>query len=107
MIVSTSEHLPGKKIIRTLGLATGNTIRCTHLGADIKAMIQNLVGGEIDEYTGMIAQAREQAIDRMKDRAREMGANAIIGMRFSTTEVMHGAAEILAYGTAVWVEEDG
>jgi uncharacterized protein YbjQ (UPF0145 family) len=106
MIVSTSECLPGKKIVRVIGLAAGNTIRCTHLGTDIKAMLQNLVGGEISDYTSMIAQAREQAIDRMIERAREMGANAIIAMRFSTTEVMHGAAEILAYGTAVWAEDE-
>jgi uncharacterized protein YbjQ (UPF0145 family) len=105
MIVSTSESLAGKKIVRVLGLTKGNSIRCTHVGTDIKAMLQNLVGGEINEYTAMIAQARDQAVDRMVDQAREMGANAIVAMRFSTTEVMHGAAEILAYGTAVWAED--
>lgn len=104
MIVVTTESLPGKKIVKVLGLAKGSTIRCTHVGTDLMAVLRNLVGGEIPEYTRVIAQAREQAIDRMVEQARQMGANAVVSMRFSTTEVMRGAAEILAYGTAVWVE---
>ena len=104
MIVVTTDEVPGKKIVKVLGLASGSTIRCTHLGTDLMALLRNIAGGEIPEYTSMIAQAREQALDRMVERARQMGANGVVAMRFSTTEVMRGAAEILAYGTAVWIE---
>ena len=104
MIVVTSEHIPGKKIVRTIGLVRGNTIRARHVGSDISAALRNIVGGEITEYTKMIAESREQALDRMVAEAKERGANAIIMTRFSTSSMMQGAAELLVYGTAVIVE---
>jgi uncharacterized protein YbjQ (UPF0145 family) len=84
----------------------GNTIRARHLGKDIMAGLKNLVGGEITEYTKLMAESREQAIDRMKDEAQRLGANAIITVRFTTSMIMGGAAELLAYGTAVLVEDE-
>lgn len=104
MIVTPSASIAGHRIVKTLGLARGNTIRARHLGKDILAGLKNLVGGEIEEYTKMMAEAREQAIDRMIAEARSMGANAIVDARFSTSYVMSSAAEIVAYGTAVVVE---
>ncbi len=106
MIVTTTETIAGKRIVRTLGLARGNTIRTRHLGKDLMAVFRNLVGGEVSEYTKMMAEAREQALDRMVAEARDLGANAVIAVRFMTTEMMQGAAELLAYGTAVVVEDD-
>ena len=103
MIVVTTEHIEGKRITETLGLARGNTIRARHMGRDIMAGLRNIVGGEVKEYTVMLAQAREEAIQRMIERAEEMGANAIVGTRFVTSMVMSGAAEMVAYGTAVKV----
>ncbi|MFQ5771320.1 MAG: YbjQ family protein [bacterium] len=103
MTVATSGVIANKKIVKTLGLVKGNTIRARHLGKDIVAALKNLVGGEIEEYTKLMAEAREQAIDRMKAAAEEMGANAIIDVRFSTSYIMGMASEILAYGTAVVV----
>ncbi|MDQ7054255.1 MAG: YbjQ family protein [candidate division KSB1 bacterium] len=103
MIVVTSSEIAGKKIVKTLGLVRGNTIRARHLGKDIIAGLKNIVGGEIEEYTKLLAEAREQALDRMKTAAAEMGANAVIDVRFSTSYVMGMASEILAYGTAVVV----
>lgn len=105
MIVCTTGSIEGKRIVRTLGLARGNTVRARHVGRDIAAGLRNLVGGEISEYTKLLAEAREQAIDRMVAEAREMGANAVVEVRFSTSEVMTSAAELLAYGTAVVVED--
>lgn len=107
MIMSTADHIPGKKIMKTFGLVRGNTIRARHLGKDIMAGLKNLVGGEIMEYTKLMAESREQAIDRMVDDAKRLGANAIIGIRFTTSMVMSAAAELLAYGTAVLVEDEG
>lgn len=104
MIVVTTNEIPGKRIVRVFGVARGSTIRCKALGEDFLATLRNWVGGEIPEYTSMIAEAREQAFDRMIEHAQSMGANAILAMRFSTTEVVQGAAEILAYGTAVTLE---
>ncbi|NIR49963.1 YbjQ family protein [candidate division KSB1 bacterium] len=104
MIITTSGSIAGKNIVQTLGLVRGNTIRARHLGRDIVAGLKNLVGGEIEEYTKMLAEAREQAIDRMTDSANEMGANAIVDVRFTTSYVMGMASEILAYGTAVVVK---
>jgi len=104
MIVVTSNDIPGKQIVRVFGVARGSTVRCKPIGEDLMAALRNLVGGEITEYTSMIAEAREQAFDRMVNHANEMGANAVVAMRFSTAEVVQGAAEILAYGTAVWIE---
>ena len=104
MIITTTNHIEGKNIVSTLGLVKGNTIRARHIGHDIMAGLKNIVGGEISDYTKMIAEAREQAIDRMVDNANELGANAIIGVRFTTSSVMQGAAELLAYGTAVIID---
>jgi len=101
MIITTSGQIEGKKITRTVGLVKGSTIRAKHLGKDIIASLRGLAGGEITEYTRMMAEAREQAIQRMVEDAEEKGANAIVGMRFTTSMVMQNAAEILAYGTGV------
>jgi uncharacterized protein YbjQ (UPF0145 family) len=104
MIVVTTEHIEGKRITETLGLVRGSTIRARHIGRDIMAGLRNVVGGEVKEYTVMLAQAREEALQRMIEQAEKMGANAIIGTRFVTAMVMTGAAEMVAYGTAVKVE---
>ncbi len=101
MIISTTEMVPGREISEVLGLARGNVIRAKHLGFDIVATLRNLVGGEVREYTKLMAEAREQALDRMIAQARELNADAIVGVRFTTSMVMAGAAEILAFGTAV------
>jgi uncharacterized protein YbjQ (UPF0145 family) len=104
VVISTSEQIEGKRIIETLGLVKGNTIRAKHLGRDIMANLRHLVGGEIVGYTEMMVEAREQATQRMIDEAIKKGADAIVGMRYATSMVMSGAAEVLAYGTAVRVE---
>jgi uncharacterized protein YbjQ (UPF0145 family) len=106
MIVSTTDSLPGRRIVRILGLVRGNTIRARHIGRDIQAVIRNIAGGEIREYTKMLGESREQALDRMTDEAEALGANAVVGVRFTTSMVMSGAAEIMCYGTAVRYEED-
>ncbi len=106
MIVTTSESIAGMRIVRTLGLVRGNTTRGRHLGRDFIARLRGLVGGEIAEYTKLVAESREQALDRLVEEARELGANAVITLRFATSEVARGAAELLAYGTAVVVEEE-
>jgi len=106
MIVTTTADIHGKRIVRTLGIARGNTIRARHLGRDIVAGLRNLVGGEISEYTKLLAESREQALDRMVEEASSLGANAVVEVRFTTSEVMSGAAELLAYGTAVVVEDE-
>jgi len=106
MIVTTSEHITGKRVVKTLGLVKGNTIRARHIGRDIGAMFRNIVGGEVKEYTKLLAEAREQALDRMIDDAKSRGANAIIMARYSTSAVMQGAAELLAYGTAVVIQDE-
>jgi uncharacterized protein YbjQ (UPF0145 family) len=104
MIVVTSSTIPGKEIKKTFGIVRGNTVRARHIGKDILAVLKNVVGGEIQEYTKLLAESREQSIDRMKDAARELGANAIVDVRFSTSYLMQNAAEILVYGTAVYAE---
>jgi len=106
MIVTTNERISGHRVVRTLGLVRGNTIRARHIGRDITAAFRNLVGGEVSEYTKLLAEAREQALDRMVEEAKELGANAVIMLRFSTSMVMQGAAELLAYGTAVVIEPE-
>lgn len=106
MIVVTSHTIAGKRIVRTVGLVRGNTIRARHVGRDFMAGLKGLVGGEISEYTKMIAEAREQALDRMVEDAEANGANAIVGVRLTTASMMQGAAELLAYGTAVVVEDE-
>lgn len=104
MIIVNTDIIPGKKVVKVLGLVKGNTIRARHLGRDIAAGLKNLVGGEIRDYTKMMAESREQALDRMIEEAESMGANAIITVRFSTSMIMQSASEILAYGTAVIIE---
>ena len=106
MIVCTSSHVAGQRVVKTLGLATGNTIRARHIGRDILAVFKNIVGGEIEEYSKMLGESREQALDRMCAHAKEMGANAVIDTRFSSSYVMGSASEILAYGTAAVLEPD-
>jgi len=106
MIVVSDNHIVGKRVVRTLGLVRGNTIRARHLGKDVLAVMRNLVGGEISEYTKMMAEAREQALDRMVEEAEELGANAIVCTHFMTSMLMQGAAELLAYGTAVVIEDE-
>lgn len=106
MIVTTTDAIPGYKIEKVLGLVRGNTIRARNIGRDILAVIKNLVGGEISDYTKMLAEAREQALDRLREEALEKGANAVVALRFASAQVMAGAAELLAYGTAVVVAED-
>ena len=104
MIITTSNEIPGMKIVKTLGLVKGNTIRARHIGRDIMALFRHIGGGEVTDYTKMMAESREQALDRMTREAENLGANAVICLRISTSYIMSGAAEILAYGTAVVVE---
>ncbi len=101
MIIVTTPTIAGKTITETLGLVKGNTIRARNIGRDIIAGFKNITGGEIEEYTKLLGEAREQAIDRMIKDAERLGADAIVALRFSTSEVMDKAAEVLAYGTAV------
>ena len=104
MIIVTTDQIEGRKVVKTLGLVRGSTIRARHVGHDIMAGLRNIVGGEITDYTKMLAEAREQALRRMQEQAEGMGANAIIGTRFVTSMMMSGASELLAYGTAVEIE---
>jgi uncharacterized protein YbjQ (UPF0145 family) len=104
MLLATTDTIPGKTITKCFGIVRGNTIRSRHVGKDLLACLRNLVGGEITEYTKLLGESREQALDRMIEDAKRLGANAIVGVRFSTSEVAAHAAEILAYGTAVAVE---
>jgi len=104
MIVATTETVAGKTVVKTLGTVRGNTIRARHIGRDIKAAFRHLIGGEIADYTKLMGESREQAIDRMTTEAEKLGANAIVCMRLTTSMLMGGAAEIVAYGTAVVVE---
>ena len=105
MIVVTSGAIANRKVVRTLGLVRGNSVRARHIGRDILAGLRNIVGGEIHEYAKLIAESREQALDRMTAEASALGANAVVTARFSTSMIMGGAAEILAFGTAVVVED--
>ncbi len=106
MFLVTTNSIEGKAIVETLGLVRGNTIRARHIGHDIMAGLRTIVGGEIKDYTVMLGQARDQAVERMMNQAERLGANAIVGVRFTTSQTMSGAAEILAYGTAVCVQGD-
>ena len=105
MIVVTTPTVPEKIIVQTVGLVSGNAIRARHVGKDILAGLRAIVGGEIHEYAKLLAESREQAVDRMMSKAVNLGANGIVSMRFSTSVVMGGAAEVMAYGTAVILEE--
>jgi uncharacterized protein YbjQ (UPF0145 family) len=106
MIITTTGSIQGKTITRTLGLVKGNTIRARHIGRDIMALLRNIVGGEITDYTKLLAESREQCLDRMTADALRLGANAVVEARFITSVLMGGAAELLAYGTAVVVEDE-
>ncbi len=101
MIITTTETIPGREIVEILGVARGSTVRARNIGRDIFAGLKNIVGGEISEYTKLQAYAREQALERMLEDGADLGADAIVNIRFSTAMIMQGAAEILAYGTAV------
>lgn len=105
MIITTAESIEGKNIVKTVGLVKGSTIRARHVGRDIMAGLRGIVGGEITDYTKMMAESREQAIQRMEEDAKAQGANAIIAMKFVTSMVMQNASEILAYGTGVVIED--
>lgn len=104
MILVTTETVPGRRIVESLGLVRGNTIRARHVGRDIIAGLRNITGGEIREYTKLMAESREQALDRMIGEAEQLGADAIVAVRFTTSMVMSTAAEILCFGTAVRLE---
>ena len=105
MIITTTHQVEGRKILRVLGLVRGNTIRARHIGRDIVAGLRTIVGGEIHEYTKLMGESRQQAIDRMVDEAESLGANAIVGIGFTTSLLAAGAAELLAFGTAVILED--
>lgn len=107
MLLTTCDTVPGMRIVATMGLVRGNTVRTRHVGHDIMAGFKTLVGGEVENYTKMIAESREQAMDRMIEQALELNANAIVAVRFGTSSVMAGAAELVCYGTAVIVEPAG
>ncbi|MBL6991516.1 MAG: YbjQ family protein [Bacteriovoracaceae bacterium] len=104
MLISNIETIPGKKITEYYGLATGSTVRAKHIGRDLMAGFKNIVGGELKGYSELLQEAREESMDRMKKHAKELGANAIVNVRFSTSSVAQGAAELYCYGTAVKVE---
>ena len=106
MMIVTSENIANKRVVKTLGLVRGNTVRARHIGKDIMAGLRNIVGGEVHEYAKLIAESREQTLDRMVSEANGLGANAIIATRFTTSVMMGGAAELLAIGTAVIVEDE-
>ena len=107
ILVVTTPQIEGYRIIRVLGLVRGNTVRARHLGRDILAGFRNVVGGEVQEYRKLLAESREQSLDQMVDEARELGANAILSIRFGTSTIGRRLAEILCYGTAVVVEPEG
>ena len=104
IILVTTPTVPEKKVVRTLGLVRGNTIRARHVGKDIMAGLRNLVGGEVTEYAKLLAESREQALDRLVAEAEKLNANAVTGVQFQTSVIMGGAAEMMAYGTAVIIE---
>ena len=106
MIIATSENIAGHNIVKTFGLVRGNTVRARHVGKDILAGLRTIVGGEIHEYAKLIAESREQTLDRMAAEAEAMGANAIIAARFTTSVILNGTAELLAVGTAVRIEPE-
>ena len=105
MILVTTETVSGYTVTETLGAVIGNTIRARHIGKDIRVALRSIVGGEIKEYTGMLSESREQSIQRMEERAKELGANGIVGVRFQTSMIMQSTAELLVYGTAVKISK--
>jgi uncharacterized protein YbjQ (UPF0145 family) len=106
MIIVTTDEIKGKRIVEVLGLVKGNTVRARHVGQDFMAFLRNLIGGEVRNYTKLIAESREQAIDRMVAEAESLGANGIVCARLVTASIMQGGAEILAFGTAVKLEDE-
>ena len=104
MIITNIETVPGKTIVEHFGLVSGSTIRAKHVGRDLMAGLKNLVGGELKGYTQLLHESRQQALERMIEQARQLGANAVVNVRFSTSSVAQGAAELYAYGTAVHIE---
>lgn len=106
MIVVTTDEIVGKKVTRVLGLVRGNTVRARHIGKDIMAALRGLVGGEVHEYTKLLAESREHSLDRLVDEAKSLGANAVVCLRFMTSQVAPNMAELLAYGTAVVIEDE-
>jgi uncharacterized protein YbjQ (UPF0145 family) len=106
MIIVTSENIANHKIVKTLGLVRGNTVRARHVGKDIMAGLRTIVGGEIHEYAKLIAESREQTLDRMAAEAEALGANAVVATRFTTSVILNGTAELLAVGTAVVIEPE-
>ena len=106
MILVSTDFVKGYEVEETLGLVCGSTVRARHAGKDVQAVMQNFVGGEIAHYTKLLGEAREQALDRMTDQAKARGANAVISVRFSTSEIATGAAELMVYGTAVKLKAD-
>ena len=104
MIISNTENIPGRKIVEFYGIVTGNTVRAKHVGRDIMAGLKNIVGGELVGYTELLQDSRREATDRMIEQAESMGANAVVNVRFATSSISQGAAELFAYGTAVKVE---
>ena len=104
MLCSNTENIPGQQIVEFYGVVTGSTVRAKHIGRDIAAGLKNFVGGELKGYTELLQEARKEALHRMMEQARSVGANAVINVRFATSSVAQGAAELFAYGTAVKVE---
>ena len=105
MLITSTFDIADKKIVKTLGLVKGNTIRARHVGRDIMAGLRGIVGGELHEYTKLLAESREQALDRMIEDAEKLGADAVVGVSFSTSVMSQGAAELMAFGTAVLIED--
>lgn len=104
MIISNTESIPGRRIVEFYGVVTGNTVRAKHVGRDIMAGLKNIVGGELVGYTELLQDSRKEATDRMVEQAQSMGANAVVNVRFATSSISQGAAELFAYGTAVKVD---
>ena len=104
MIISNTESIPGRRIVEFYGVVTGNTVRAKHVGRDIMAGLKNIVGGELKGYTELLQDSRKEATDRMIEQAQSMGANAVVNIRFATSSISQGAAELFAYGTAVKVK---
>ncbi len=106
MLITTLEHVDGYKIKEVKGIVSAGTVLARHLGKDIVASLRNLIGGEIKEYTEVMAQAREKALERLQEKAKQIGANAVLGIRFTTSAIAQNAAEVMAYGTAVVIEKE-
>jgi uncharacterized protein YbjQ (UPF0145 family) len=105
ILISNIEIIPGKRVTQHLGLVLGSTVRAKHAGKDIMAGLKNIFGGELAGYTELLSEARQEATDRMTEQAKAIGANAVVNVRYSTSSITAGASEILAYGTAVFLEE--